>query len=108
MIGTSYVHMQSKALHYHGLQDEIHITQFKYVQHCVRNTWNQFSNNEFRPFLVDMRIEMCSVNNKTSKSLLQAVFAEIVKNHTNMNTPCPPQPAEYYFTNISVGSINKV
>lgn len=66
----------------------------------------QYSNNEFRPFLIDMRIEMCSVNNKTSKSLMQAVFAEIVKNHTNMNRPCPLPPSEYYFTNISVGAIH--
>ncbi|KAG4067636.1 hypothetical protein HA402_005408 [Bradysia odoriphaga] len=66
----------------------------------------QYSNNEFRPFLIDMRVEMCSVNNRTSKSLLQSVFAGIVKNHTNMDAHCPLPPAEYYFKNVSVGAAN--
>lgn len=66
----------------------------------------QYSSNEFRPFLIDMRVEMCSVNNKLTKSLLQAVFAKIINNHTNIDRPCPLPSAEYYFTNISVGSIH--
>lgn len=66
----------------------------------------QYSNNEFRPILIDMRVKMFSVNNETSKSVLQSLFARIIANHTNIDRPCPLPPGEYYATNVSVGAIH--
>lgn len=56
----------------------------------------QFSNNEYRPMLLDIRVDYCAVEAGSVASVFQNVLKGIWGNRTNLFQHCPLAPGEYY------------
>lgn len=56
----------------------------------------KFSNNEYRPILVDHTVDYCAVKEGLLSSPLYNFFEHVWANKTNLFQPCPLMPGEYY------------
>lgn len=68
------------------------ITSLKYHS----KAYYQFSNNEYRPMLFNVRVDYCAAEAGTELSVFHDAFRGIFRNHTNAFQPCPLVPGDYY------------
>lgn len=61
----------------------------------------KFSNNEYRPMLVDSSVNFCQIQAGLYSSPLYTFLLNIMKNQTNLNCKCPIPPGEYYIKNVN-------
>lgn len=60
-------------------------------------TYYKFSNNEYRPALIDTSVDICAAQSGLYSSPLFNVFKNVVGNTTNfLDHNCPYPPGTYY------------
>lgn len=59
----------------------------------------KFSNNEYRPILMDLTADYCTKQPGVSALKLMNVLSTMWGNNTNIFQPCPFLPGEYYVKN---------
>lgn len=62
--------------------------------HCTG--YYQFSNNEYRPMILNVKTDFCAAQSGLLDSLYQNVFTHIWRNKTNIFQNCPIPPGYYY------------
>lgn len=65
------------------------------VQYTMK-TFYQFSNNEYRPMLIDNTFNYCDDGKGVVSSSLLKYLQTVWGNSTNIFKPCPISPGEYY------------
>ena len=65
-------------------------------------SFHKFSNNEYRPMLVDTQFDFCAIQNGIGSSPLYTVLMKMIENSTNFNRKCPLPPGEYYIKNFNL------
>lgn len=64
-------------------------------------TFYQFSNNEYRPILIDAELDFCALQAGHYKSPLHAAIMHVYGNHTNINRQCPFPVGEYFVKDLN-------
>ncbi|KAJ6639771.1 hypothetical protein Bhyg_12518 [Pseudolycoriella hygida] len=60
-------------------------------------TFYQFSNNEYRPMLIDVTMNFCANEKGIPSSPLHAVMRAIINDYTNFYDSCPFLPGKLYY-----------
>lgn len=68
------------------------ITTIRYTA----QTFYQFSNNEYRPILINVAVDYCGNESGFLQSAMHAFVKAAWGNTTNLFSSCPLQPGEYY------------
>ncbi len=65
-------------------------------------SYYKFSNNEYRPMLINSGYDFCAAQEDLANSPLNNLIINAIKNHTNWNRKCPFPPGEYYVKNLNL------
>lgn len=70
--------------------------------------YRQFSNNEYRKFLVDVWEDICKAVKGGTGNLLTRIVMEKTRDYTNVVRPCPYTPGIYYtkMKNMQMDTMN--
>ena len=62
----------------------------------------KFSNNEYRPMLVNTNYDQCAIQNGNGSSPFYTLLLKILVNTTNFYQKCPFLPGEYYIKDFNL------
>lgn len=65
-------------------------------------SYYKFSNNEYRPMLINYEYDFCDLQEGLYDSPLHTVLMKGFANYTNINRKCPFPPGEYYVKGLNL------
>lgn len=92
-------------------RDRIHVDGLGVVSRTINTTfihvsvYYQFSNNEYRPFLINKWEDLCGYFRGEMGNFLIAFIYPVIRDYTNIGHTCPIKADSYYFK-IKNESIN--